>query len=138
MAEAVIAPGKNRGYARLRFRINGEEVVRNLLEASGAAGATDHLLPASDDAHAMSDEVILDLGGPTKMELWAPKIAEMRERGVPWKEIWKITGLGSGPAYVAWKRYVDAQQRPAESFDDRNRESDEEAEENSDDSDDAA
>ena len=109
-AEAVIAPGKSRGYARLRFRINGEEVVRRLLEGSEAAAAADHLLSESKDTDFMSDEVVLDLGGPTKMEHWAPKIAEMRERGIPWKEIWKITGLGSGPAYVAWKRYVDAQQ----------------------------
>ena len=43
------------------------------------------------------------------MDDWGPKIAEMRAKHTPWKEIWKITGLGSGPAYVAWKRFVDAQ-----------------------------
>jgi hypothetical protein len=27
---------------------------------------------------------------------------------VPWKQICELTGLKSGPAYVAWKRWVDA------------------------------
>ncbi len=65
-------------------------------------------------AQGMSEEFTLDLGQPTVMDQWAPKIAELREQGVPWKEIWKITGLGSGPAYVAWKRYVDALQAKAD------------------------
>ena len=63
----------------------------------------------------MADQFQIDLGGPSRMDQWGPKIAEMRANGVPWKEIWKITGLGSGPAYVAWKRYVEAQDsRPDE------------------------
>jgi hypothetical protein len=109
-------------------------VVRRLLEGSDAAAAADHLLSESKDTNFMSDEVVLDLGGPTKMEYWAPKIAEMRERGIPWKEIWKITGLGSGPAYVAWKRYVDAQQSSSggTDVDDVSCESDDEGDESSD------
>ena len=55
-----------------------------------------------------SPEFVIDLGRPTRMEEWAPKIAEMRERGLPWSEIERVTGLRPGPAYSTWKRYVDA------------------------------
>ena len=37
------------------------------------------------------------------MDNWGPRIAEMRAQSVPWKDIQEVTGLGSGPAYVAWK-----------------------------------
>jgi hypothetical protein len=107
VAEAVIAPGKTRGYARLRFRINVTEVVRSLLRGSDAAAVSDCLL--SDSADAMSSEVVLDLGGPTLMDEWAPTIAEMRANGVKWNEIVEITGLDLNRAYRCWKRFVDAE-----------------------------
>jgi len=128
-AEAVIAPGKSRGYARLRFRINGEEVVRRLLEGSEAAAAADHLLSESKDTDFMSDEVVLDLGAPTVMDEWGPKIAEMRAERVKWIKIVEITGLDLNRAYRSWKRFVDAQQKLAKDGD---------AEENSGDSGEAA
>ena len=43
------------------------------------------------------------------MDRLAPKIAEMRAQGVAWRKIGEVTGLGSGNAHNAWKRYTDAQ-----------------------------
>ena len=66
----------------------------------------------------MSDEIVLDLGRPTAMDEWAPKIAEMRSDGVKWTEIVKITGLDLNRAYIAWKRYVDAREAIADDRED--------------------
>jgi site-specific DNA recombinase len=105
----VLPPGKERGYARLRFKVNGWAVLRAILDGQIPDGVTALLIPNPEGKEGLSDEFQIDLGGPSRMDVWAPKIAEMRAQGVPWKEIWRITGLGSGPAYVTWKRYVDAQ-----------------------------
>ena len=108
----VLPPGKERGYAYLRFKVNGWEVLRAILDGHIPDGILARLIPDPQGAEGLSDEFQIDLGSPSRMDDWGPKIAEMRAKGVPWKEIWEITGLGSGPAYVAWKRYVDAQKAP--------------------------
>lgn len=33
----------------------------------------------------------------------------MRERGMTWPEIGRITGLGTGNVYNVWKRWVNAE-----------------------------
>jgi hypothetical protein len=109
LADQVIPPGKTRGYARLRFRVNGWETLRAIVADKVSSDTMDLLLPASDGAEAVSDEIVIDLGSPTVMDQWAPKIAEMRSRGVKWKEISEITGLDLNRAYRAWKRFVDAE-----------------------------
>jgi hypothetical protein len=53
-----------------------------------------------------SPEFELNLGGPSRMDRLAPKIAELREQGVPWIEIARITGLGAGNAWTAWRRWM--------------------------------
>ena len=105
----VLPPGKERGYAYLRFKVNGWAVLQAVLEHQIPDGILALLIPDPQGAGGLSDEFQIDLGSPSRMDTWGPRIAEMRANHVPWKEIWKITGLGSGPAYVAWKRYVDAQ-----------------------------
>ena len=109
-AFAIIAPGKTRGFAQLRFRINGWESLRAALAERLSDETFDMLVSGIDRATGESDEFVIDLGSHSRMAEWAPKIAEMRERGVPWKEIQKTTGLDIGNAHAAWKRYVDAQQ----------------------------
>lgn len=119
-AHQVLPPGKQRGYAQLRFRISGWEALKAVLPAGSLQTIAALLANGDEVAAGVSDEFVLDLGGPSEMDRWAPQIAEMRARNVPWKEIWEITGLGSGPAYVAWKRYVDAQRaRPAAAGEDQ-------------------
>ena len=94
-----------------------------------AAAAADHLLSESKDTDFMSNEIVLDLGGPTLMDEWGPKIAEMRAERVKWIKIVEITGLDLNRAYRSWKRFVDTQQKLAKDVD---------AEENSKDSGEAA
>ena len=89
-------------------------MLRAVLDGKIPDGIMALLIPDPQGSAGLSDEFQIDLGGPTRMDDWGPKIAEMRARKVPWKEIWKITGLGSGPAYVSWKRYVDAQNARAD------------------------
>ena len=74
----------------------------------------DMLLSGIDRSTGESDEFVIDLGSQSRMAEWAPKIAEMRERGVLWKEIQTTTGIDIGNAYAAWKRYVDARQEPGD------------------------
>jgi hypothetical protein len=119
-AHQVLPPGKQRGYAQLRFRISGWEALKAVLPAGSLQTIAALLANRDEVAAGVSDEFVLDLGGPSEMDRWAPHIAEMRARNVPWREICEITGLGSGPAYLAWKRYVDAQRaRPAAAGEDQ-------------------
>ena len=113
-AFAVIAPGKVRGFAQLRFRINGWESLRAVIAERLSDETFDMLLSGIDRSTGESDEFVIDLGSQSRMAEWAPKIAEMRERGVLWKEIQTTTGIDIGNAYAAWKRYVDARQEPGD------------------------
>ena len=108
-ADQVIPPGKSRGYARLRFRVLAWEALKAILSSADSGDALDALLAncVNDES---SEEFVIDLGGPTLMDQWAPKIAEMRAEGTKWTEIVEITGLDLNRAYRAWKRFVDAQQ----------------------------
>ena len=108
-AHQVLAPGKIRGYSQLRFRILGWELLKEVLGTKLPVDVLTKLIPA--EVETESEEIVLDLGSPSRMDNWAPKIAEMRAAAVPWKEIWELTGLGSGPAYEAYKRYIDAQKK---------------------------
>lgn len=103
-AEPVIAAGKTRGFVRLRFRVNAwaalAAAVGDALPATGL-----HRPPTSDGA---DPEFVLDLGAPTAMDRWAPKIAVWRANGVTWAEIAQRTGLDLNRAFVAWKRFTGA------------------------------
>lgn len=107
-AHAVIPPGKTRGYTELRFKIHGKSILDVLLADRIPNGVKSLLVVPEQDSTSL--EFKLTLGAPSKMDVWGPKIYEMRHRETPviWPEIWKITGLGSGPAYVAYKRYRDS------------------------------
>ena len=103
-AEPVIAPGKTRGFVRLRFRVNAWGAL--------AAAAGDSLPAAVRGAPAApadpGPEFTLDLGEPTAMDRWAPAIAGWRAAGVTWEEIVRRTGLDLSRAFVAWKRHTGA------------------------------
>jgi hypothetical protein len=102
-AEPVLACGKKRGFVRLRFRVRGWDLLAAVAGAScawpGGAAA------AADTTASLSPEVTIDLGEPTALDRWAPRIAAWRAAGVPWKEIVLRTGLDLNRAYRAWKRY---------------------------------
>lgn len=113
-ADQVIPTGKTRGYARLRFRINGWETLKMILESADSRDKLNAFLNCfpRDDS---SEQFVIDLGGPSLMDQWAHKIAEMRAEGVKWTEIVEVTGLDLNRAYRAWKRFVDAQSAESES-----------------------
>jgi hypothetical protein len=103
-AEPVVAVGKRRGFVRLRFRVN----------AWGAlAAAAGDSLPAPvrhppSAPEAPVPEFALDLGEPTAVDRWAPRIAAWRAAGVTWEEIVRRTGMDLNRVYVAWRRHTGA------------------------------
>jgi DNA invertase Pin-like site-specific DNA recombinase len=107
-AHAVIAPGKRRGYMQLRFRLRGWEILCTVLGDHLPQGLPVTAKPAEGQRNA-SPEFVLDLGGPTEMDRWAPQIAAWRAEGVTWEEIVRRTGLDLNRVFVAWKRYTTAQ-----------------------------
>lgn len=50
-------------------------------------------------------EFTLDLGEPTAMDRWVPRVAGWRAAGVTWEEIVRRTGMDLNRVYVAWTRY---------------------------------
>jgi hypothetical protein len=104
-AYPVIAPGKKRGYTQLRFCIQAWKMLRAALGTQLAEGLPLPVSPGGD-AQALSPEFVLDLGEPTAMDRWAPRIANWRAEGVTWEEIVRRTGLDLNRAFVAWKRYT--------------------------------
>jgi site-specific DNA recombinase len=109
-AHAIIPPGKKRGFIQLRFRIDYWEAICLSLTPDSRL-ALEAALVGAQDVIGVSDEFRLDIGGPSRMDQWGPKIAEMRRQGLRWKDITEITGLGLGPAYVAWERFVDHEKK---------------------------
>jgi hypothetical protein len=111
---SVVPAGKKRGYPQLLFRIDAWAVATRIFENDDACFPLAQILKGTESFK--SEEVCLDIGAPSRMDDAAPRIAEMRSRGVPWREISKLTGLKAGNAYTAWKRYTSAvQQEAAES-----------------------
>jgi hypothetical protein len=111
-ASAVVAPGKKRGFARLTFRIRAWDLLVVAMEGRISEFVAEMVGGTADSLEG--PEFTIDLGRPSRMEEWAPKIAEMREQGVAWKKIVEITGLRMGPAYETWNRYVKAMTRQKE------------------------
>ena len=103
-AEAVVAPGKKRGFIRLHFRVDAWAA---LAAAMGAALPAAVRPPESADEDT-SPEFTLDLGGPTAMDRWAPRIAAWRAAGITWVDIVRLTGLDLNRVYLAHKRYTAA------------------------------
>lgn len=112
-AHAVMPPGKDCGYSQLRFRIDGWTALRCGLERGEKLDRVEALFENSA-ADSESGEFVIDLGGPTKMDEWAPQIAQWRAEGVKWQVIAERTGLDLNRAYRAWKRYVDANGTPSD------------------------
>ena len=104
-AHAMPLAGKRRGYVRLQFTFSDWSAGMELLKGTVPAGV---VLNADKPGAVMERSISLDIGGPTRMDEWAPRIAEMRAQKMTWKEIGKITGLGTGNAHNAWKRWMEA------------------------------
>lgn len=108
VAEPVIAPGKKRGYARLRFTLRGWATLSHLLAdklppvvASSLAG------PSLPDE---SPPFVIELGAPTQIDRWAKQVVEWRRQNVTWPEIVRRTGLSLGSAWTAYQRGLQGEQ----------------------------
>lgn len=106
--EEVPIPGKTRGYPRLRLRIAPLCVLRECLQNHDAAAML------ADRISNTGKEIVIALGGPTRMDRLAPEIDQMRRQGMSWRAIGKKTGLGRGNAFTAWKRWHDAVTKESE------------------------
>ncbi|MBA4189350.1 MAG: hypothetical protein C0467_15240 [Planctomycetaceae bacterium] len=111
VADSVIAPGKKRGFIRLKFRVNAWNALLAAIGDHLPARAR-NLVAAPDHSHPDDPEFTLDLGEPTAMERWAPQIATWRTEGVTWEEIVSRTGMDLSRVFVAWKRYTGATDSP--------------------------
>ena len=102
----VIPPGKVRGWPQLRFTVCASAacdiILPRQLSKSALPLLSNSTIPATTE-HAFQ----LDLGEPSRMDNWGPQIVKMRADGKTWEEVVEATGLGLGPAYIAWKRCVD-------------------------------
>lgn len=101
---AVVAVGKKRGYAQLRFQIDGAAVLKMLLRDNDIAANWSHLQIESG-ADGVSEEVVMDLGRSQDSDQWGPHIVAWRKANVPWKVIYERTGLPKATAYAAWRRH---------------------------------
>jgi hypothetical protein len=106
-AHAVIPSGKKRGYTQLRFRIEGWQTLRAILGDRIPTGW--QVQNPESQGEGSSPHFHLDLEQPTKLDQWAPQIATWRSEGVTWEEIVARTGLDLNRAFIAWKRYTQAQ-----------------------------
>jgi hypothetical protein len=106
-AEAVIAPGKQRGYARLRVRVRANALLEEVLRGRLPQGLLHNVSQADD---AVPEELVFDLGGPTRYDRLAPEIARMREQGMKFPEIGQLTGIGPGNAHNVWSRWTRARE----------------------------
>jgi hypothetical protein len=100
--------GKKRGYIQLRFRIDAFQALAGVLEDHVSVDVLNLIRSDAKPVTAQSPEFTINLGKPSRMDQWAPKIAELREQGVRWTEISRISGLSLGNAWAAWKRWTTA------------------------------
>ena len=100
--------GKKRGYIQLRFQIDAFQALAGVLEDHVSVDVLSIIRSDAKPVTAQSPEFTINLGKPSRMDQWAPKIAELREQGVHWTEISRITGLNLGNAWAAWKRWTTA------------------------------
>jgi hypothetical protein len=107
-AEAIVPPGKKRGFVKLKLRVNSWGM---LMAAIGTKLPMPlrSLLPDSVDGEA-SPMIELILGGPTAIDKWMPDIVRWRKENVTWEAISSRTGLRVSNLFIAWKRYGDAYQ----------------------------
>ena len=104
-AEPVIAPGKTRGFVRLRFRVNAWRAFTGAVGDALPAAVRSLFSESPDDS---GPEFTLDMGEPTAMDRWAPQIAAWRAGGVTWEDIVRRTGMDLNRVYRAWKRHTGA------------------------------
>lgn len=103
--DQVLAPGKKRGYPRLRFTLNLPGVAEALLRRKLPLGVSVMVPPLATSEGVV--EFVVDLGKPTNADNWAAQIDAWRQESPPveWKEICRRTGLHHSTAMLALNRH---------------------------------
>jgi hypothetical protein len=104
----VVPIGKKFGYQQLRFRVSGWKTVREALRGHMPLEVLEIVERHRHDDGDDLPEFCLDVSGPHKLDILAPRIAELRAQGVKWKDIAAETGVSMDSAWQCWRRYVDA------------------------------
>ena len=104
--KSIVPSGKVKGYGQLTFNIDGWKVLTHAINDQMPYGILSSIQAGSE---MKSPTFVLDVGGPSRRDEWAPKISDMRSKGIPWNEIGRITGLGAGNAWIANDRWVKRQ-----------------------------
>jgi len=106
-ATEVIPIGKTRGYTQIRFHIDGWGAMRVAAESDPQLmNLIDSLATARGVEPTHPDEIVFDLGEPTRADIHSPTIYEMRNNGASWKEIEAVTGIGKGNAHTYFIRFA--------------------------------
>ena len=113
-ADAVVAPGKKRGFCRLRFNLDLPAVVAAILQEKLPTGVRALVgdLPTVGERVAFE----IDLRPLLETEKWADDIYAWRQQTppLPWNEIRHRTGgkLTLATCMVVYKRYCQANRQP--------------------------
>jgi site-specific DNA recombinase len=100
--------GKKFGFHELRFRINGWHVIVESLRGVIPNDVLKVMSSEIDPEAFYSREFCLRIGGPTKMDDLAPRVAELKSQGLTWEQVAEEVGLSPGSAYQCWRRYKKA------------------------------
>ena len=106
--QPVLAVGKKRGFMRLNFEFNRYEAFVNALEQSDGGLWLANLVAPETLEGANLTSFAIDLGKQTKVDEWGPKILKMRDSGMKWAEIAKISGIRMGNLCNYYQRYKAA------------------------------
>lgn len=107
LAEPVIPVGKQRGFARLSFKFKSSDAFLALVPESISS-----VFEQCDFQGGKT--IVIDAGRPTRVDELSPKIVEMRDAGLKWKEIARELGMRKGNLCTYYKRYKEAQQKRKE------------------------
>jgi hypothetical protein len=98
---SIIPAGKKKGWGELEFCLDAGNILAQVI-------GDKLVLPITAASPNSEQKFRVPLGGPTRMDRWAPEIVTMRAKGMTWKEISRVTGLKPANAHFAYKRLLEA------------------------------
>jgi hypothetical protein len=109
VGEQIKPKGTSMGYPRIRFTLDGFEMLRQVLVKKLPASVLEGM---GETICGFSPEFTADLGRGMATEKWAPRMEQWRQDGLTWDEIGKRTGLKPSTAHLAHKRWRERNAKP--------------------------